>query len=112
MKWDILAVILFWILYGPLSFAIWGYTSNSFGALIAILSAGIGFTAMFLLGDVIIYRIKRKRAREHQRLIKEKMEILEQLENEETEPEADSEETEEVLEEKASAPLPVQESLD
>ena len=111
MKWDILAVILFWILYGPLSFVIWGYTSDSLSTLIAFLSAGIGFTAMFLIGSVIIYRIKLKRVKEHQQLIKEKMKILEQLEQDETEPEADSEETEEVLEEKASAPQ-VPESLD
>ena len=108
MKWELIAVALFWLVYGPVSFAIWGSTSSHLSSLVAILTAGIVFTATFLGGRLLVQHSQAKR---YQALIEEKMDILDQLENEETEPEADSEETEEVLEEKASAPQ-ITESLD
>jgi len=107
MKWELIAVALFWLVYGPVSFAIWGYTSNHLSSLVAILTAGIVFTATFLGGRLLMQHIQAKK---YKALIEEKMDILDQLQ-EETEPEADSEETEEVLEEKASAPQ-ITESLD
>ena len=107
MKWELIAVALFWLVYGPVSFAIWGYTSSHLSSLMAILTAGIVFTATFLGGRLLMQHLKAKK---YKALIEEKMDILDQLQ-EETEPEADSEETEEVLEEKASAPQ-IQESLD
>ncbi len=108
MKWELIIVALFWLVYGPVSFAIWGYTSSNLSSLVAILTAGIVFTATFLGGRLLMQHIKAKK---YKALIEEKMDILDQLENEEIESEADSEETEEVLEEKASAPQ-IQESLD
>ena len=108
MKWELIIVALFWLVYGPVSFAIWGYTSSNLSSLVAILTAGIVFTATFLGGRLLMQHIKAKK---YKALIEEKMDILDQLENEEIESEADSEETEEVLEEKAFAPQ-VQQSLD
>ena len=126
MKWELIAVALFWLVYGPVSFAIWGSTSSHLSSLVAILTAGIVFTATFLGGRLLMQHLKAKK---YKALIEEKMDILDQLIEDETvqkggkksfgtseamppaEPEADSEETEEVLEEKASAPQ-IQESLD
>jgi len=105
MKWELIAVALFWLLYGPISVVIWG---NNFSSLVVILTIGIVFTAIFLGSRLLMQHIK---AKNYNVLIEEKMDILDQLENEETEPEADSEETETVLEEKASAPQ-IQEPLD
>ena len=106
MKWELIAVALFWLVYGPVSFAIWGYTSNHLSSLVAILTAGIVFTATFLGGRLLMQHIQAKK---YKALIEEKMDILDQLQEEETEQEADSEEP--VLEEKASAPQ-ITESLD
>ena len=107
MKWELIAVALFWLVYGPVSFVIWGSTSSHLSSLMAILTAGIVFTATCLGGRLLMQHLKAKK---YKALIEEKMDILDQLQ-EETEPEADSEETEEVLEEKASAPQ-ITESLD
>ena len=120
MKWELMVVALFWLVYGPASFVIWEYTSSHLGSLVALLTAGIVFTATFLGGRLLMQHIK---AKQYGKLNKD---VLDQLTEDETvhkgdnsfgtseavlpaEPEADSEETEEVLEEKASAP---QESLD
>ena len=104
MKWELIAVALFWLVYGPVSFAIWGYTSNHLSSLVAILTAGIVFTATFLGGRLLMQHIQAKK---YKALIEEKMDILDQLQEEETELEV--EELEEVSE--ASAPQ-ITESLD
>lgn len=106
MKWELIVVALFWLVYGSVSFAIWGYTSSHLSSLVAILTAGIVFTATFLGGRLLMQHIKTKK---YKALIEEKMDILDQLTEEEINQEV--EETEPVLEEKASAPL-IQESLD
>ena len=104
MKWELIAVALFWLVYGPVSFVIWGSTSSHLSSLMAILTAGIVFTATFLGGRLLMQHLKAKK---YKALIEEKMDILDQLQEEETELEV--EELEEVSE--ASAPQ-ITESLD
>ncbi len=113
MKWEIIVVALFWLMYAPFSFVLWGYGSMYLGGLVAIFSGGVVLTAAFLGGSLLVrYLLKKKLTRKQQELIKEKMETLGALEREEAsegaEPELDLEEnaglSEEVLEEKTPAP--------
>ncbi len=61
MTWEIIAVVVFWLLYGPLSFAILQQIGGSLVTLIAILGAGIFLTAAFLAVCLLISRSKQER---------------------------------------------------
>lgn len=109
MKWEIIVVALFWLMYAPFSFVLGGYGSMYLGGLVAIFGVGVVLTAAFLGGSLLVrYLLKKRLARKQQELIKEKMKTLEELEREEAsggaEPELVLEEdaglSEEVLEEK------------
>ena len=111
MKWEIIIVALFWLVYAPFSFVLWGDGSMYLGGLVAIFSGGVVLTAAFLGGSLLVrYLLKKRLTRKQQELIKEKMATLEELEREEAfegaEPELEENAglSEEVLGEKTPAP--------
>lgn len=104
---EIIIVILFWLIYGPVSVLIWQPGTSI--ELVAVMGAGIIFTIVFF-GGILIYRQIRRVLRK-----KRQQEIKEEEASGEKEPETCSEEVEETSKEEVPVPhvgmlpLPIQE---
>ena len=83
MKREIIIVTVFWLLYGSVSFAIWHQTSALLLNLVAILGAGIFFTATFFAGSLLLRNFRNNRKKqEYKELVEEKMKTLDELKQE------------------------------